>query len=342
MILDQSRVSAAAAGSQHFLGEDCELAEIQSAALFEMHNLTIALARFEHNCLVESAGSDVLHEGFKEFIASAVEWIKKQWNRFWAWISAKFTALKDMLIKRKGWLERNAGDLKALTNDKLAGLKVSLGDNVLTSDFTMVVDGMITGAKALVTEASAKASELTEATDKGSLSDRVRAFFGKVGGKVVSEIVKLHEGGTSIAKSTHDTLIGAEREVAVTAAIVTSCVTVAEQTYAAIDKLKGAKMVADAAIKEAEGLQRVQAGGDTKLVSQKISVLKECAPQVQNMLAAYGCPQHRQLAGHGRAGEGAGSQGQWWHRRARWRWRSRPEERRHLAAGRVHVIPAGV
>ena len=286
MILDQSRFSLSP-DREFYLGEDCELAEIQSVSMTEMHNLTIAMARFEHQCLIESAGSEMLNEGVKEFVTEAINWIKTQWNRFWAWISAKFIALKDMFIKRKGWLDRNKTSLGALTDAQLSGLKAKLGGQIMKHDFAKDIDALIASSRELVTKASAEAEKLTAAADKGSLSDRVRAFFSSVGDKTVAKILDVHSGGSSIAKSTNDELVGAEAEVSVNAAIVKGCLKAAEDTYLAVEKLKGVKMVADGAIKEAEGLQRIAGAGDSKLVSQKISVLKECAPQVQALMAAY-------------------------------------------------------
>ena len=286
MILDQSRFSLSP-DREFYLGEDCELAEIQSVSMTEMHNLTIAMARFEHQCLIESAGPEMLNEGVKEFVTEAINWIKTQWNRFWAWISAKFIALKDMFIKRKGWLDRNKTSLGALTDAQLSGLKAKLGGQIMKHDFAKDIDALIASSRELVTKASVEAEKLTAAADKGSLSDRVRAFFSSVGDKTVTKILDVHSGGSSIAKSTNDELIGAEAEVSVNAAIVKGCLKAAEDTYLAVEKLKGVKMVADGAIKEAEGLQRIAGAGDSKLVSQKISVLKECAPQVQALMAAY-------------------------------------------------------
>ena len=289
MILDQSRFSSYndIEPSPFYLGEDCELAEIHTVGLTEAHNLTVAMARFEHQCLVESVGFETLNEGFKEFITESIAWIKTQWNRFWAWISSKFAALKDVFVKRQDWLGRNKAALSALNDGQLSGLKVTIGSQVRSTNFTKTVDTLVASAKGLVAKASADAEKLTAAVDKGSLSDRVRAFFAGVSDKTVAKILDVHSGGSSIAKSTDETLVGTDAEVSVDAALVRDCITAAEDTYKAVESLKGAKMVADGAIKEAEGLQRIAGAGDSKLVSQKISVLKECAPLVQNLMAAY-------------------------------------------------------
>jgi hypothetical protein len=76
MILENVNNEHDLPASPDYLGEGFELADIQLDAMTEMHNLTIALARVEHKCLVES-NQELMEAGIKEFFAKAVETIKK-------------------------------------------------------------------------------------------------------------------------------------------------------------------------------------------------------------------------------------------------------------------------
>ena len=68
--------------SENYIGDACEFADISMTAMTEMHNLTLAMARVEHKCLMENDQSlmeSAIGDFFKKksilngFIAQLVE-----------------------------------------------------------------------------------------------------------------------------------------------------------------------------------------------------------------------------------------------------------------------------
>lgn len=261
--------------SDLFVGDASEFAELTNVSISEMHNLTIALARVEHKCLVES-NQELMEAGIKEFFAKAVETIKKWWNSFIAWLGSMWTKLKDVFSKREDWLKRNASAISGVSDDKLKGVKVSIGANVATSDFAGLASKAISEAKDAV--------GLAQHLSKDAVADS-RSFIEKSKEKMLG-FLKTRDMKKSVAKNIHDDLIGESNEVELNKGLVSNLLKVANDTFKAADQMKGAKIVADAAIKEAEGLTRAQ-GGERDIVNARVSYLRSIGPEVQALITGF-------------------------------------------------------
>ena len=261
--------------SSNFLGESCELSELTTSALSEMHNLTVAMARFEHRCITESSDSGLLEAGVREFFKKAVDTIKKWWNQFTAWLGSMWTRIKDVFVKRSDWLGRNKAAVLALTAENLKGLRVKIGQNVIDTDWSGTAVKVMNEAKEVVSYSSSP-SQL--GSDDRSMLTRAKE-------KLMSPF-KNSDAAASVAKRINDELIGQENEVDAVPGLVKNCVTAAENSFKAIDQMKGAKMVAEAALKEAEGLQRMS-GDDSKTMNGRIAFLRGIGPEVQSLISGY-------------------------------------------------------
>jgi hypothetical protein len=258
--------------SENFVGDAGEFGELTNDALSEMHNLTVALARLEHKSLVES-NQELLDEGVKEFFAAAAAKIKAWWDTFIQWLGSMWTKLKDALVKRADWLGRNKGVISGVDAAKLAGVKVKIGKNLLGSDFGGAARASIAEAQKLVAAA-------------GSVTPQDGKSFKERAMEALKKPLKVRNDKASLAKNIHDSLIGEAEEVELTKAIVGQLLAVAENTFKAVDQMKGAKIVADAAVKTAEGMARVE-GGDQAAVNAKISALRDVGTMVQATIAGY-------------------------------------------------------
>lgn len=258
--------------SENYVGDASEFAELTNNALSEMHNFTVALARLEHKCLVEN-DQTLMEAGVKEFFAKAAETIKKWWNTFVQWLGSLWTKLKDAFVKRADWLGRNKAVIAGVDDAKLKDVKATLGKNLFETSFSGA-------AKAAVAACQATVNEAGNATAEGSKTFKQRAM------DMIQKPLKHRSEKNSAAKNIHDSLIGEPEEVAVNKALVGKMLGVAEDTFKAVDQMKGAKAVADAAIKHAEGMARVE-GGDQTAVNAKISALREVGHIVQGQLAGY-------------------------------------------------------
>ena len=261
--------------SSSFLGESCELSELTTGALSEMHNLTVAMARFEHRCITESSDSALLEAGVREFFKKAIDTIKKWWNQFVAWLGSMWTRIKDVFVKRADWLGRNKAAVLALTAENLKGLRVKIGQNVIDTDWAGTATKVMNEAKEVVAYSSSS-SQL--GSDDRSMLTRAKE-------KLMSPF-KSRDEAASVAKRISDELIGQENEVDAVPGLVKNCVTAAESSFKAIDQMKGAKMVAEAALKEAEGLQRMS-GDDSKTMNGRIAFLRGIGPEVQGLISGY-------------------------------------------------------
>lgn len=264
--------------SANFFGDAGELGDIVSEALSEMHNLTIGMARLEHKALTES--NDALMEaGVKEFFAKAAETIKVWWNKFVEWLGSLYTRIKDVFIKRADWLSRNKGAIASVTAEQLGDYKANLGVNLLKSDFSGSAAASIAAAKAVVDGAGAVASQAEGKT-----------FMERAKEKIVSSVkgvVAQHMAKRGMSGSIMDALVGTTAETQITPAIVGRLVKVAEDCFKASEQMKGAKIVADAALKSAAGLAKVDNAGDKDALNARLSALKSVGSTVQGVISGY-------------------------------------------------------
>lgn len=267
--------------SPKYLGSPEELVSMATDALTETHNLSIALARFEHKCITESAGAELMNEGVKEWFSKAAEAIKRWWGQFMAWLGSLWTRLKDIFIKREDWLKRHRSAIEAKTDADLKNMKVKIGVNAAKTgiNFTSTIEKTIKKAEEVVNEAAV--SKIEEPAEIDGLIARLRTSLANV----------LHPGvadDNGVEKKFHDTIIGStEVEMPLSPAFVKKCIERALDTFSALDKLKGAKAVADAAISRAAGMAVVK-GGEEKVVQGRIRTINAVSPKIQSGFSAMG------------------------------------------------------
>ena len=261
--------------SPDFLGEGFEFTDLTVESLSEMHNLTIALARVEHKCLVES--DDALLEGaVSEFFKKTVETIKAYWAKFVAWLGSMWTKLKDVFVKREDWLKRNASAISSVGDDKLKDMKATIGSGVA---------GSVKYASAL--QKSIQAAEKITADVKVEIKAPAdeRPFLEKAREALIGHLTAKDPKATPGARI-HSALVGEGKEVDVNKALVGRLLEVAKDTFDAIGKMAGVKMIAAGAVKSAEGIA-VTVGGDKALVNAKFAAIRAVGSEVQTTIAAY-------------------------------------------------------
>ena len=256
-----------------FNGDACEFAELTATALTEMHNLTVALARVEYKSLTES-NTALLNEGVREYLVRAGATIKEWWNKFVAWLGSLYTRLKDVFVKRGDWLARNKGNIDKATDAQLAAIKGNVGEHVLGTDFAGSAKAAVDAANRLIGDAQ------TVATSDQAKTFRQRAT------DVLKNALKNRIANASLSQAIQGSLVGEAKEVSLDRGMVGKMISVAENTFKAVDQMKGAKMVAASAIKQAEGMTRVE-GGDQAAINARIGALREVGPMVQATIAAY-------------------------------------------------------
>lgn len=258
--------------SDLYVGDASELAEMAADSLSEMHNLTIALARFEHKCITESVSPEMLNEGVKEFFKSTGAFITKYWNKFVAWLGAWFSKIKDLFVKRQEWLGRNKAAILAKSDEQLKAIKVKLGANVANGGFSGAVKESINEANGVINMvASFDGAQQATAGFIEKAKERLKKMFG---GKAEA----------STASAVHDRLIGAEDEVELSKSMVGKLMASAEDSFKAIALMPAAKGVADSAIKWATALEGT-AGGDQEAANARVAAMKAVGPQVQSLFA---------------------------------------------------------
>lgn len=263
--------------SAEFFGDASELLEVQSTSLAEMHNLTIALARFEHKCITEAAAPELLEEGVKEFFAAAVEKIKEWARRFMAWLGSMWTKLKDLFVKREDWLKRHDIALQKVTAAQLKGLKVKLGKEVMNGNPDSELQNVLSGAQNAIEMAKGEIPDAAPEEIKLTIRQRIE-------GKL-----KAFDANKSAMKAAYDSIVGEEAEVELSPAGVKKLIAVALGSFRSLDQLKYGKKIADTVIAQADGVARMAAAGqgeETKKTNARLTVLREVSSEVQQMFAA--------------------------------------------------------
>ncbi len=260
--------------SDAYIGDASELSELTSQSISEMHNLTIALARVEHKCLVENDES-LLEGAVGEFFKKAAETIKEWWNKFVSYIGSLWTRLKDVFVKREDWLKRNASVIGGVGEDKLKGVKVSIGDKLADTNFAGIAGEAINAAKTSVEVGKfvSKGVDPRTALEKGK--DSLLGFM------------KARDIKKSVAANLHAEFIGESKETELSKGLVGKLLKVAQDTFKAIDQLKGAKLVADAAVKEAAGLAQVNSEDAKEVTNARVAYLRGIGPDVQALIAGF-------------------------------------------------------
>jgi hypothetical protein len=235
--------------SDEFLGETTELMQIEMDSLYEMNNLNIAMARFEHKIYTEAAKAGMLTEsgmlteeegnesrlskikaGASDYAKRAWEAIKKYWSQAIAWFGSLVTKIKAVLFKRKEWLDKHKSEINSVSDAELKDVKVSIGDKLVNANFKNVTSSIASAASTALNDAiNIKAGQ-----DAKSIKEKLLSAF------------KSNTDG-NLSKSLHDTLIGESKEVVLTKSLVTKLIGVAENTYSALDDFKSIKELANKA-----------------------------------------------------------------------------------------------
>ena len=265
--------------SPEYSGDASELVEIASSALTEYHNLSIALARFEHKCITESGDSTYLMEaGVKEFLAGAKATIVKRWKQFVQWLGSMWTRLRDVFVKRADWLNRHKADIAKKTDAELKSLTVKVGNVVAAGSGQYI---------AAVKNAIGECDNAVKSAASSSPEETTEGFIARIRAKLARAV-----GGGSAkpdsAQMVMHALVGDKEEtVTLTSAIVRGAIAGAEDSFKAIDQMKGAKMIADAAIKVAEGESRM-GGDEAKVMAHRIKMINAVSSTVQTTFAQLG------------------------------------------------------
>ena len=274
MILDNYFTENATAdmelvASDRYLGEEAEFTELSMTAMSEMHNLTLAMARVEHKCLVENDQS-LMEGAVADFFKKAKETIIKWWNEFIAWLGSMYTKLKDVFIKREDWLKRNKAQILSATAEQLKDAKVSIGKKLFENEWAGVPDKLIEEGRYIIKLASGV--EAGDRTFKDQATDALMKPY------------NAYKRGQSIAKSMHDSLIGESEERDLDPSFVKTLIGVADATYKAMDKMKGAKVVAEAAVGTVKG--NTMMSEDKAVVNARLAALRDCGGEIQRAYSA--------------------------------------------------------
>lgn len=247
--------------SANFVGDASEMIEVNAEVFEEMTNLNIAVMRFEHRCLTENAGSEVLEEGFKEFIAKVKDTIKKWWNKFIEWLGSLWAKLKGVFQSRENWLKENKSKVLAKSDDDLKGLKVVIGSNVPNGSAEAGVKEFIADMQKSVTDAGSK-TFATSDDAKQYVQLKKEAFGMK--DKTAQAVV-------------YDTIVGVDKEFEVNKTLVAKLVAAVASSTKAADLLGKVKSdVAGNALKRADKLE-----AKSKTSSNEAIVLRGIAPMIQ-------------------------------------------------------------
>ena len=247
MILENfSGAHAIEAGDDHLqymdsvIGDPAELQELTNECVSDVHNLTVALARFEHRCIVESAGSELLNEGIAEFFAKVKAKIVEYWNKFKAWVINLVQKIRGTVFgPRKKWLDDKRTELSTASFKK--DVKVGIYSLMKSDSPGLLINAMETASK-----------KAAEASTK----------YGKKGFKTIEEVKTAVEDslikGKKKSESTMAYLerayLGKEVEVKIDGALVKNLINIADATFKAADALPGMQKIADGMIQVGNAL----------------------------------------------------------------------------------------
>ena len=273
MILDtrDTFVDTFMEASADYVGDASELVAIQIEALSELHNLSMAMARVEHKCLMENDNT-LMESAIGDFFTAARKRITEWWTSFIKWAGSLWTRLKEVFVKRQEWLNNHKSEITAVTNEQLKDVKVKIGNEVLKGQ-----------AATLPTEVIEEGAQFVKSAIAINSAD-TRTFAQKIKDSVSSRY-KSYKDGKSLAAAIAELYVGKESEIQLDKTVVGNALKAAEGTFAAIDKMKGAKVIADAAIAAAKG-EQLMAGGDKGLVNARLKGLTIAGTEVQQYFSA--------------------------------------------------------
>jgi hypothetical protein len=252
-------------------GDPIELAEAAHDLLTETHNLTLAMARFEHSMYLSEEAEPVKEEkkegAAKSFFRKIGNSIVEFWKKVKAWLIHAYESIKLKIFgPRKSWLEKNGGSIKGPYGDA----KASVGSNMKAGTLGQLFREMDEAATQMITAADKPGD------DRGNLQSRVMAIY--------SNFKKNRSATESVSKGLDAHYIGDVKEVSITDALVSEMKAVAEQTFKNIDELKGAQKIADGAIRAAQGM--AQATAPEKEKADRMRNIASVGPRISSMIGA--------------------------------------------------------
>lgn len=197
-----------------FIGDQCEVGQFVAECASDMHNLTVALARFEHRCIVESAAPEALNEGVKEWFDKAKTYIANLFKRFASWVTSMYERIRNAIFgPRLKWLEENEAELKKLSD--FGDAKIKVGDKLDSATFDKL-SGDKLGAEAMKYANGKQTAE--------EFRKQLKAEFGIT-------------GDDSYAVAFRKSVIGEEKETPISAALVTKMIAVVKAAKEAAEDL---------------------------------------------------------------------------------------------------------
>lgn len=256
------------------VGDASELIEMAIDSQADVHNLTVALARLEHRCIVENAGAEVLEEGVSEFFKRAKDTIVKYWKKFVAWLMSTYTRIRDAIFgPREEWLKKNEKEL------------VKYGH---FNDVEVKVGEKVKGAKMAPYAGSADKLQVGALCQGYATSNQKREDLKK---KLETTLLAGKSKDKSFAAALEEECIGAEHTVKIDGGLVKSMLAVAKETYSAAETFPHVRKIADQAIKLAEAVAAKSVDGAEgkpakKIASRQVEALNTIGPVVQGYMAA--------------------------------------------------------
>lgn len=237
------------------IGEPSEIGEMVNECAGDMHGLTVALARFEHKCIVENAGMFALNEGVKEWFIKAKDFVVRMWKKFVAWVKSVYERIRTAVFgPRENWLKEHEKELR--TFSKFGGEKVTLG-NKLRKQFSVIMDR---SSKINVVSREAE----TFAGGSQSEADFKSSVRAKLGNKTKDE---------SYATTFRKEFVGDDKEVALSSALISELIDIVKDTAAAIELMPNAQKKAEAEIGMLETFA-TQASRDENLSGRELETAK--------------------------------------------------------------------
>ena len=107
---DSSNVSFGSIPSMR--GTTSELIEMNTTLLENINNYTLALARCEHQCIVENASEVILEGAITDFFGRIIDWLVAFWKKLVGYIKKKWDAIKKWFsTDYKKWLSDHSSAL---------------------------------------------------------------------------------------------------------------------------------------------------------------------------------------------------------------------------------------
>jgi hypothetical protein len=279
--LDEEAITAEDMDGGDYTGDASELVEMANDLMSDSHNLTVALARFEHRAIMESAGdaeaADALMEGaVGQFFTTLKDNIVKYWKRFTQWVMNLYTRIRDAVLgPRKEWLGKNMSELKGFSD--FGDAKVSFGSKLLSSD----VGTIFARAKNGVGETARAVNSVDSNTKPDGFKDKV------------SDILFVKTKDKTFSTALEEFYIGASSEQALSSGLVGKLEGAAEKTFKNADMMPalaaaGKAVVAVAVAAETEGTGNA-AGGSKEAkaaAALKLKYAGALGPIISSYIAA--------------------------------------------------------